>query len=277
MPLIIVAVLTLTALGTSNTTVIVVIGIIFAPLIARTVRSAVLGERELEYVQAARLRGEGPLYIMFAEILPNVYAPILVEFTVRLGYAIFTVASLSFIGYGIQPPLPTGVSQIFEHYANIAERLLDRPLPRRRDRDADHRRQPHGRRRRHGGGPVAPSPSGRRPTGPRETRRPRPWSSGPQARLPRPRPGPRGAPGHLARRRPGRVVRPRRRVRLRQVDGGDGAPSATCPGTAGSPAARSRSRAATSTRCRAPSSGGCARTPSPWSTRTPAPPSTRRS
>lgn len=119
MPLIIVAVLTLTALGISNTTVIVVIGVIFTPLIARTVRSAVLGERELEYVQAARLRGEGPLYIMFVEILPNVYAPILVEFTVRLGYAIFTVASLSFIGYGLQPPSPDWGLQISEHYGNV--------------------------------------------------------------------------------------------------------------------------------------------------------------
>jgi peptide/nickel transport system permease protein len=119
MPLIIVAVLTLTALGTSNTTVIVVIGVIFTPLIARTVRSAVLGERELEYVQAARLRGEGPLYIMFVEILPNVYAPILVEFTVRLGYAIFTVASLSFIGFGLQPPSPDWGLQISEHYGNV--------------------------------------------------------------------------------------------------------------------------------------------------------------
>lgn len=119
MPLIIVAVLALTALGTSNTTVIVLIGVIFTPLIARTVRSAVLGERELEYVQAARLRGEGSLYIMFVEILPNVYAPILVEFTVRLGYAIFTVASLSFIGFGLQPPSPDWGLQISEHYGNV--------------------------------------------------------------------------------------------------------------------------------------------------------------
>lgn len=119
MPLIIVAVLTLTALGASNTTLIIVIGIVFTPLIARTVRAAVMGERELEYVQAARLRGEGPLYIMFIEILPNVYAPILVEFTVRLGYAVFTAASLSFLGFGIQPPSPDWGLQIAEHYANV--------------------------------------------------------------------------------------------------------------------------------------------------------------
>lgn len=119
MPLIIVAVLTLTALGASNTTLIIVIGVVFTPLIARTVRAAVMGERELEYVQAAQLRGEGPLYIMFAEILPNVYAPILVEFTVRLGYAVFTAASLSFLGFGIQPPSPDWGLQIAEQYANV--------------------------------------------------------------------------------------------------------------------------------------------------------------
>ena len=63
----------------------------FTPLIARTVRAAVLQERDLDYVAAARLRGESSLYIMFAEILPNVMAPIMVEFTVRLGYAVFTI------------------------------------------------------------------------------------------------------------------------------------------------------------------------------------------
>ena len=55
-------------------------------------RAAVLGERELDYVQAARLRGERAPYIMFVEILPNVMSPIVVEATVRLGYAIFAVA-----------------------------------------------------------------------------------------------------------------------------------------------------------------------------------------
>ena len=52
--------------------IIIVIGLVFTPLIARTVRAAVLLERELDYVAAARLRGEGSLYIMFVEILPNV-------------------------------------------------------------------------------------------------------------------------------------------------------------------------------------------------------------
>ena len=73
-PVVIVALLALVALGTSKATVIVVIGLSFAPIIARTVRSAVLAERELDYVAAAQLRRESALHIMFVEILPNVAA-----------------------------------------------------------------------------------------------------------------------------------------------------------------------------------------------------------
>src|SRR6201999_2244547 len=111
MPLVVTGILGLVALGESNGTLILVIGIVFTPLIARTVRAAVLGERDLDYVSAARLRGESSLYIMFAEILPNVLAPITVEFTVRLGYAVFTVITLSFLGFGLQPPAPNWGSE----------------------------------------------------------------------------------------------------------------------------------------------------------------------
>jgi peptide/nickel transport system permease protein len=104
LPLIVTGVLAIAALGRSNAGLIIVIGIVFTPLIARTVRAAVLQERDLDYVAAARLRGEGSLYIMFVEILPNVFSPIVVEFTVRLAYAIFTVLTLTFLGFGVQPP-----------------------------------------------------------------------------------------------------------------------------------------------------------------------------
>ena len=119
LPLIIVALLALTALGPSTLTVIAVVGVVFAPLVARTVRAAVLQERGLDYVSAAELRGEGPWHIMFVEILPNVVAPIIVETTVRLGYAIFTIASLSFLGFGIQPPSPDWGLTIAENYGVI--------------------------------------------------------------------------------------------------------------------------------------------------------------
>jgi peptide/nickel transport system permease protein len=118
-PLVIVALLALAGLGASNLTVIAVIGLSFTPLVARTVRSAVLVERGLEYVAAAQLRRESAAHIMFAEILPNVVPPILVEATVRLGYAIFTVATLSFIGFGIQPPSPDWGLSIASNYGLI--------------------------------------------------------------------------------------------------------------------------------------------------------------
>jgi peptide/nickel transport system permease protein len=116
LPVVIVALLAVTAIGPSKATAIIVIGLVFAPLIARTVRAAVLSERELEYVSAARLRGERAPYIMFVEILPNVLQPVIVEFTVRLGYAIFTIATLTFLGFGIQPPSPDWGVQVSEEY-----------------------------------------------------------------------------------------------------------------------------------------------------------------
>ena len=106
LPLIVVAFVFVAALGPSPPTIIVVIGLVFTPLIARTVRSAVLVERQQDYLASARLLGENRSYIMFVEVLPNVLPVVLVEFTVRLGYAIFAIASLSFLGFGIQPPTP---------------------------------------------------------------------------------------------------------------------------------------------------------------------------
>jgi peptide/nickel transport system permease protein len=104
LPLVVTGLIALSTLGRSNLVLIVVIGVLFTPLIARTVRAAVLLERELDYVSAARLRGERGGYIMFVEILPNVFAPIMVEFTVRLAYAIFAILTLTFLGVGVQPP-----------------------------------------------------------------------------------------------------------------------------------------------------------------------------
>jgi peptide/nickel transport system permease protein len=116
LPVIVIAVTALVALGASTITLIVVIGVVFMPIVSRTVRAAVLAERQLEYVQAARLRGERSPYAMFVEILPNVMGPIIVEATVRLGYAIFTVAGLTFLGFGVQPPSPDWALQISDGY-----------------------------------------------------------------------------------------------------------------------------------------------------------------
>ncbi len=116
LPLLIVAFIFVVALGPSPLVIIVVVGFVFAPLIARTVRSAVLVESQLDYLSSARLLGEKAPRIMFVEILPNVLPTVLVEFTVRLGYAIFTVATLSFLGFGVQPPTPDWGADIAANY-----------------------------------------------------------------------------------------------------------------------------------------------------------------
>jgi len=119
-PAIVIALLALTVLGSSQVTVILVIGILFMPIIARTVRSAVLVERERDYVAAARLRGDSAPYVMLAEILPNITGPIAVEGTVRLGYAIFAAATLSFLGVGLQIPSPDWGLTVAVERVNLA-------------------------------------------------------------------------------------------------------------------------------------------------------------
>jgi peptide/nickel transport system permease protein len=106
LPIIITSILILSLLGKSLGIVIVVIGALFTPVVSRTIRSAVIGEREREYVMAARLRGERSAFVMSREILPNITQPIIVEGTIRLGYAVFTAATLSFLGFGLAPPSP---------------------------------------------------------------------------------------------------------------------------------------------------------------------------
>ena len=125
-PLIVFAILILTALSGQSEGInvtparlAIVIGLAFTPPVARTVRAAALAERDLDYVQAAKLRGEGAPYIMLAEILPNVVPTIIVEATVRLGYAIFTAATLAFLSYGVQPPTPDWGLDIAEQYQNV--------------------------------------------------------------------------------------------------------------------------------------------------------------
>jgi len=119
LPVILVALLTLVVLGTSSLVVIFVVGILFTPIVARTVRSAVLSERQLDYVTAAKLRGESGLFILSREIFPNVLGPTVVELTVRFGYAIFTVATLSFLGVGLQPPSPDWGLTVSQEYTNM--------------------------------------------------------------------------------------------------------------------------------------------------------------
>ncbi|GAB4570730.1 MAG: ABC transporter permease [Anaerolineae bacterium] len=93
-------------IGAENISLTLVIVLLYVPIVARVIRSATLNVRSAGYVEAARLRGESAPYIMFREILPSVLPALAVEASLRLSYAIFLVASLGFLGLGVQPPSP---------------------------------------------------------------------------------------------------------------------------------------------------------------------------
>lgn len=103
-PSLLLALLIITALGASTGHALLAIGIANVPGIARIVRGATLATREEEFVLAAQARGESHAYVMFGEIFPNVLPSIVIETTIRIGFAILTGASLSFLGLGVQPP-----------------------------------------------------------------------------------------------------------------------------------------------------------------------------
>lgn len=86
--------------------VIITIGIVFMPRVARVVRSVVLDVKTNEFVDAAKVRGESSTYIMTREILPNATGPIVVEASIRVSYAILLAATLGYLGLGLEPPSP---------------------------------------------------------------------------------------------------------------------------------------------------------------------------
>lgn len=105
-PVLLLGILIVVSLGPSLLNVVIAIGIVFTPRIARVTRSATLSESEEPYVVAAKARGESRAHILFREILPNVTGPIVVEGSIRVGYAILIGTSLSFLGLGTGPPTP---------------------------------------------------------------------------------------------------------------------------------------------------------------------------
>ncbi len=98
------ALLIVTALGANAVNALIAIGIAFAPGMARITRSVALTVRKQDYVNAALARGESSRFIVLSEMLPNVIAPIVVETTIRVAFAVMTLATLSFLGLGAQPP-----------------------------------------------------------------------------------------------------------------------------------------------------------------------------
>jgi len=113
-PSLLLALVLLSTVGSSNMNLVAVTAIIYTPMIARVVRSVVLDVKTREFVQAARMRGERRSYILFREILPNAAPPLLVEVSMRFSYSIFLIASLGFLGLGVQPPSPDWGLQINE-------------------------------------------------------------------------------------------------------------------------------------------------------------------
>lgn len=105
-PALVLAMVMLGTIGASQVGIVIVIVVLYTPIVARVVRSATLNIRSYGFIEAARLRGESTLYIMFREILPGVLPALTVEGALRFSYAIFLTASLGFLGLGVQPPSP---------------------------------------------------------------------------------------------------------------------------------------------------------------------------
>ena len=98
------AVLILTVLGTTITTLVLVIAVLDSTRVYRITRAAAMNVAVMDFVEVARLRGEGLWWVIRKEILPNIMAPLLAEFGLRFCFVFLFIAALSFLGLGIQPP-----------------------------------------------------------------------------------------------------------------------------------------------------------------------------
>ena len=105
-PPLILSLLILGAVGANHLVLVATVAFFFSARVAVVVRAAALDIVTEDFVTAAELRGESSLSIAFRELLPNVASSVLVEFSLRTGYAVLTIASLSFLGFGSKPPTP---------------------------------------------------------------------------------------------------------------------------------------------------------------------------
>jgi peptide/nickel transport system permease protein len=113
-PTILLYLIIISAIGPSALNVVIAITFVGAPGVARLVRSLTLDIRTRDYIRAAETRGENPFYIMFLEILPNARGPIIIDSMLRVGYAIFAIGTLGFLGLGLPPPTPDWGGMIAE-------------------------------------------------------------------------------------------------------------------------------------------------------------------
>lgn len=125
MPTLIFAFVVLSVLGTAIPVLVVTIALLDAPKVFRLARAVAMGLVNLEFVEAARLRGEGWWWIITREILPNAIPPLTAEFGLRFCFTFLFVASLSFLGLGVQPPAADWGSMVRDYkdmidYGSIA-------------------------------------------------------------------------------------------------------------------------------------------------------------
>ena len=103
-PILMSALIIISGFGTSTTVLVLTIGFLYAVLVFRVARAVAMNIAVLDYVEVARLRGEGLMWVILREILPNALPPLAAEFGLRFCFAFLFVAALSFLGLGVQPP-----------------------------------------------------------------------------------------------------------------------------------------------------------------------------
>jgi peptide/nickel transport system permease protein len=113
-PAILLAIAIVAVLGPSMANAMIAIGIVFTPIFARVTRASVLSVREEVYVRAARSIGASDLRLLRTHVLPNVMAPIIVQTSISLAFAVLSEAALSFLGVGVQPPRPSWGRMLFD-------------------------------------------------------------------------------------------------------------------------------------------------------------------
>ena len=119
-PSLIFSLLLLSIFGTNTVTLVIVIAIIYSPRVFRLARSVGGNVVVMDYIEAAKLRGEGTWYLIRKEILPNSTAPLVAEFGLEFCFVFLLVAGLSFLGLGIQPPTADWGSMVRENATLIS-------------------------------------------------------------------------------------------------------------------------------------------------------------
>ncbi len=127
MPTLILAFIVLSVLGTNLIVLIVTIAILDSVKVFRLARALAMNVAALEYVEVARVRGEGLWWVIRREILPNTLAPLIAEFGLRFSFAFLFIAALSFLGLGVQPPLADWGSMVRD-YRDVINLGLPAPL-----------------------------------------------------------------------------------------------------------------------------------------------------